>query len=316
MELPSPRRVSSIEWEEIRCEANRCQIAIAQGKRADELDLDYRAGAQRGGAHSRHARKRRGGDTTLPGRLARSPFRPPGGGIVDDASTDATAEIVTDFARNRPNYRVIRNERRGNASASRNRGVAESTGEILFFLDGDDLFMHDHIDVCWNGLAQPGTDFVKTEVRLAHPVHADWRPRIRCSLVINLAIRRRCHEHIGGFFDYHLFCKTGCNLVHNHDLFTGIEDVFYNRLVERFFKGLQTARETVEYLRHPGNSYDRQYSRFQVPPGEFREVVPREYGLRIEICEALFRYTVDKLIRETRQVELPLAVDPSPSQMR
>jgi hypothetical protein len=145
---------------------------------------------------------------------------------------------------------------------------------------------------------------------------ADWRPRIRCSLVINLAIRRRCHEHIGGFFDYHLFRRDGCDLVPNYDLFTGIEDVFYNRLVDRFCKGLRTTRETVEYLRHPGNSYDRQYSRFQVPPGEYREVVPPEYRLRVELCEALFRYTVEKLLRETHPVGPPLAADLSPSPMR
>ncbi len=54
--------------------------------------------------------------------------------VVDDGSTDRTAEIVGKFA---PRVRLIRKENGGQASAF-NVGIPECAGEIIAFLDGDD----------------------------------------------------------------------------------------------------------------------------------------------------------------------------------
>ncbi len=54
--------------------------------------------------------------------------------VVDDGSTDRTAEIVGKFA---PRVRLIRKENGGQASAF-NAGIPECAGEIVAFLDGDD----------------------------------------------------------------------------------------------------------------------------------------------------------------------------------
>jgi GT2 family glycosyltransferase len=55
--------------------------------------------------------------------------------VVDDGSTDDTSEVVREF----PGLRYIRQENRG-VSAARNRGVADSSGKMLAFLDSDDLW--------------------------------------------------------------------------------------------------------------------------------------------------------------------------------
>lgn len=55
--------------------------------------------------------------------------------VVDDGSTDATAQLAADFG---APVRVIRQANAGQ-SVARNRGVAESTGDLLSFLDCDDL---------------------------------------------------------------------------------------------------------------------------------------------------------------------------------
>ncbi|MEQ1762400.1 MAG: glycosyltransferase family A protein [Pyrinomonadaceae bacterium] len=57
--------------------------------------------------------------------------------VVDDGSTDDTEQIVGEFA-NR-SVRYIRQENAGVCSA-RNRGAAESTGDLIAFLDADDTW--------------------------------------------------------------------------------------------------------------------------------------------------------------------------------
>jgi glycosyltransferase involved in cell wall biosynthesis len=56
--------------------------------------------------------------------------------VVDDGSTDATASMVHDYD---SRVRCITTPNRG-VSAARNTGIAESTGELVAFLDADDLW--------------------------------------------------------------------------------------------------------------------------------------------------------------------------------
>ena len=57
--------------------------------------------------------------------------------IVDDGSTDATSKICDDYAKQYPVFRVVHQKNQG-LSAARNRGIKESSGEYLAFVDGDD----------------------------------------------------------------------------------------------------------------------------------------------------------------------------------
>jgi len=64
--------------------------------------------------------------------------------IVDDGSTDKGAEVVKGF--NDPRIRFIQQENHG-LSRARNRGVAEARGELIAFLDADDEWMPEHLEV-------------------------------------------------------------------------------------------------------------------------------------------------------------------------
>jgi len=59
--------------------------------------------------------------------------------VVDDASTDRTAEIVGEFADRDARIRLLRNERNVGGAASRNRGIATARGEFAAILDNDDV---------------------------------------------------------------------------------------------------------------------------------------------------------------------------------
>jgi glycosyltransferase involved in cell wall biosynthesis len=61
--------------------------------------------------------------------------------VVDDGSTDRTAEIVA--ALDGP-VRLIRQENAG-VAAARNRGIEAATGELIAFCDADDLWFGEHL---------------------------------------------------------------------------------------------------------------------------------------------------------------------------
>jgi glycosyltransferase involved in cell wall biosynthesis len=57
--------------------------------------------------------------------------------VVDDGSTDNTSEILASYGND---IRVLFQENKG-VSASRNRGIAETSGQFIAFLDSDDLWL-------------------------------------------------------------------------------------------------------------------------------------------------------------------------------
>src|SRR5713101_9096613 len=61
--------------------------------------------------------------------------------VVDDGSTDGTADIARSFG---SQVRLLQHANRG-VAASRNRGIEEATGDWIALLDADDLFLPDKL---------------------------------------------------------------------------------------------------------------------------------------------------------------------------
>lgn len=59
--------------------------------------------------------------------------------IVDDCSTDNTAEVVAAYKDSRIHY--LRNEQNRGAALTRNRALREAKGRYIAFLDSDDLWL-------------------------------------------------------------------------------------------------------------------------------------------------------------------------------
>lgn len=61
--------------------------------------------------------------------------------VIDDASTDRTADVVAAAAERDPRVMLIRLDANGGVSAARNRGLAAARGTWLAFLDADDRLL-------------------------------------------------------------------------------------------------------------------------------------------------------------------------------
>lgn len=195
--------------------------------------------------------------------------------VVDDASTDDTAERVAAFARASPFdlHLDVLPENRGRGFA-RNRAVAAAHSDLHLFLDHDDLFLTSHVGACLDALGKAAwADFAQTGVELDAPVHPDWTPRIAASLTQNLCVRAWAHALLGGFHDGPEVEEYGC------------DDVLYNRLLREFLRGVDVTARTVRFLRRPGNSFDRQYERKLSRPAAQAEVTlsPRQRELEAAV---------------------------------
>ncbi|WP_158582899.1 glycosyltransferase family 2 protein [Lysinibacillus yapensis] len=64
--------------------------------------------------------------------------------IVDDASTDHTSEMVNSISDQRIKYIKLNQNTKG--KEARNKGITESTGEFIAFLDSDDLWAREKLE--------------------------------------------------------------------------------------------------------------------------------------------------------------------------
>lgn len=81
--------------------------------------------------------------------------------VVDDGSSDNTADVVAQYKDLR--IRVFHQENQGE-SAARNRALDEMKGEFVAFLDADDLFYPNHLELTVRYLQQhPEQDAVYTD---------------------------------------------------------------------------------------------------------------------------------------------------------
>lgn len=88
--------------------------------------------------------------------------------IVNDGSTDDTAEVMAAIVERHPSVRAIHQENAGKGAAL-NRGIAEARGDALLFVDADGLFTARTIDWLLVGLSAPGVGAVCGDDRPANP---------------------------------------------------------------------------------------------------------------------------------------------------
>lgn len=77
--------------------------------------------------------------------------------VVNDGSTDSTADIIEEYAAKHPNILPVYQENAG-VSAARNNGIERSEGKYTMFLDSDDLITEDTLENVFAALEKANAD--------------------------------------------------------------------------------------------------------------------------------------------------------------
>lgn len=126
--------------------------------------------------------------------------------VVDDGSTDATAEIVRRHVQKNEHIRYLYHTNRGSA-LSRNVGLLASSGLFATFLDSDDMYKPDHlehrkillrenpqVELLHGGVEIVGNPFVPDKKDTTKLIHLS-----ECVIGGTFVIRREAAVKLGGF---------------------------------------------------------------------------------------------------------------------
>ncbi|MFE1046568.1 glycosyltransferase family 2 protein [Streptomyces olivaceus] len=83
--------------------------------------------------------------------------------LVDDCSSDGTADLLERAESELPGAVLVRHERNGGLATARNTGIDRARGEYLTFLDGDDWLAPGYYDRLVAAIEDLGCDFVRTD---------------------------------------------------------------------------------------------------------------------------------------------------------
>jgi glycosyltransferase involved in cell wall biosynthesis len=162
--------------------------------------------------------------------------------VVDDGSTDDTASLVLE---RHPRTKVVR-QPNGGPGAARNRGVRESTGDWLAFIDADDAWRPCKIE---RQVQVLGSEMDVTFCYVVDPLPCHAPPpqvtfdalwKYNCVGMSTAIIRRSLFEEIGGFDEDRAIM--------------GVED--YNLWLKLAARGARfrfVPEQLVEYTPAPGN---------------------------------------------------------------
>jgi len=199
--------------------------------------------------------------------------------LINDGSGDESSAVIQDYIREKNNYQFIEHAKSLGAGPARNIGAKIAKGEVIFFMDGDDLFYPEHVFVCLKVLghqSDPATPnafmipdsnpplkielppepvgIVKTGIATQDKLHPYWKAAIENGAPINFCLWKACHEFVEGYPEAAVYKRIGR------------EDIPYYSWLLKFFKIYRINLDTTEYIRYPNNNLDRQIKKFQTPP--------------------------------------------------
>ena len=254
--------------------------------------------------------------------------------LVDDGSTDTTPVIIERLARRHPNTRVMRHPANRGGGAARNTGASASDGDVLFFLDSDDILdtsFLKNMAAFWSSKRCDGVA-ISTSVKFRGNDRADvafvdefaaderpipllalfqnWRA---CPLYSTFLITRQAFAKIGGYPVQHGFDTQGMAfrfLCEGLQAFVAPDTIYYHRVehgASYYLREMWAGRTNWNWLQvfdeHLYIFSDRIKAALldcdpAPPDGEFYSSHVRKI---VEPTDDLFAENVDELIRLGRR---------------
>jgi glycosyltransferase involved in cell wall biosynthesis len=128
--------------------------------------------------------------------------------VVDDGSTDASAELVQQYADIDPRVQLLRMPGNGGAARARNWGALHASHDLLAFLDADDEYLPGALTAASGFLAHyPKQVSVRLDVEYVdfpaditgHPDFAQHAATLSNTVPSSLVVRRAVYAALGGF---------------------------------------------------------------------------------------------------------------------
>jgi len=222
--------------------------------------------------------------------------------VVDNASTDGSADWLREFAASRPWVKLLLNERNLGFAAGNNLGLATATGEILIMLNNDTQVSPGWIHGLWRhlthdtalGMVGPVTNNIGNEAKvepgysdpadmpawaLARAVrHAGEQTECRVLAFFCVALRREVYAKVGGLdeaFGLGFFEDDDyCNRVRAAGWTMAIaEDVFVHHHLSASFDQLKAGNRQALFEKNKA-LYESKWGPWV--PHQYRQPKPQE----------------------------------------
>ncbi|MCD4781953.1 MAG: glycosyltransferase family 2 protein [Candidatus Omnitrophica bacterium] len=135
--------------------------------------------------------------------------------IVDDGSTDRTRDIASEFVRKHSSIIRLISQKNQGPSVARNSGIQSADGEYIAFLDSDDLWAKEKLELQLQRFhSHPEFQLVHTNRKRIHPDGQEIPSAHRivpegqlfdeliwdnCICTSSVMVRRKCLLEVGGF---------------------------------------------------------------------------------------------------------------------
>lgn len=185
--------------------------------------------------------------------------------VIDDGSTDGSLEIINKkLSKSTITHKIIHQENSG-VSNARNRGIEESSGEYLVFVDSDDYITGNHLSELYNG----GTDFsmvqfIKKEGNKSSVSHQFSKRLMECEDFIKMELKMQMPFNFWQLM-YNASIIKDNGIRFNPDYIYG-EDIEFALKALSFGKEIAISNEiTYYYIQHEGSAIKTSdYRRFEV----------------------------------------------------
>ncbi len=129
--------------------------------------------------------------------------------LIDDGSTDNSPQICDNWAKKDSRIKVI-HKKNGGVSAARNSGLDIAAGKYISFLDGDDQFLANTLEVALGSFTED-TDLVSFGYTIVSPEKKD-EILFQSNTYVNSTEEDRFNFIIGPFFKYEIGWSVCCNV--------------------------------------------------------------------------------------------------------